>query len=574
MKQKSKLEELVDEIAVDEVNAVGAGNVVGYTGPVGASTKKGKSILWSNPPTKGVKVNREAVSFDDLVPGGEKVNTRKPMFAREVERITNLALYGETDDEIIAAIGTDNKLITPRWIKFVAAQARKSLAESSLFKGPRDVEPASDEDDINAPKDYPAFGGDPNMVQGMMGTDSHYNFPPAQMNPELVHSQGGDVKRRGRTVSDKMRLNRKTMDGQVPDDLSTSVPERPMMAEQQTGGQFLYHATNDVNLGGIIETGVLIPHSPSYGTDQDEWPDGSVEDRSYFGTSPKHVEPFYPEHGKPILLRIPVTAAPFKKERGTGDWYTTKPIQADKIQFLDPDSKSWEPVLDTKQLKFPFDENVLDQQHQIKTPGTRGPYGTPTYIQKDDSSRKMEMGILKKVKKNLDKKAYTLHNPPSMGISITNPKLKDRPNKNKLEEQIGRLYGPKEQAPKVILKPSPDKRVAVKVEVRDTTEGRTQGLMHRKHLREGHGMIFVFPFPMQQKFWMKNTHIPLDMVFITPERRVLGVSENATPLSENQFYVPGESMYVLEVPAGFARRYGISKGTMVEFQGIPLIGKR
>lgn len=157
---------------------------------------------------------------------------------------------------------------------------KKMKKESNLFKGPRDVEPA--EDDMNAPKEYPAFGGDPNVIHGMMGTDSHYNFPPAHLNPELVNSLTGDTdmfgdpKRRGRTVSDNLE-----------------------------------------------------------------------------------------------------------------------------------------------------NENVLDQQGHKKAPSSRSPYGQ-TYLQKDDPQRKREMGILQKVKKNLDKKAYTLHDPPSMGISITNPKLKDR----------------------------------------------------------------------------------------------------------------------------------------------------
>lgn len=217
-------------------------------------------------------------------------------------------------------------------------------------------------------------------------------------------------------------------------------------------------------------------------------------------------------------------------------------------------------------------ENVLDQQHQIKTPGTRGPYGTPTYIQKDDKNYGKEKGILKKVKKELDKKPYTLHNPPMMGLSITNPKLKDRPGKNQLSEN--RLYGPAQMEPKIFFKYGPQKKLGIKVEVKDTAEGRKIGLMYRDKLHEGTGMLFVFPFPMQQKFWMKNTFMPLDMIFITPDKRVLGTVTNTEPLSENLYHVDGDSMYVLEVPAGFVEKYGITSGMPLEFAGIPLIGKR
>lgn len=162
-------------------------------------------------------------------------------------------------------------------------------------------ETASEKENINDPIEYPAFGGDPNMIQGMMGTDSNFNHPPAHLNPELVNNLSGDNnKRRGRTVSDNL------LDEEEP----TTV--RQTSAKQTT--------------------------------------------------------------------------------------------------------------------KVYFEDNVLDKQGHKKAPSTRPPYGQ-TYLQKDDPHRSREMGILKKVKKNLDKKAYTLHDPPSMGISITRPELKDRPNK-------------------------------------------------------------------------------------------------------------------------------------------------
>jgi hypothetical protein len=415
--------------------ALQAGGKVSGTGMSGDMEKSHKK-LWSGDEPEKKTVKKEgssSLSSFDAASGGTDghpiINTRKPMFSKEVERITNLALYGETDDEILQALGdvVDGVTITPRWVKFVASTARKGLTEyfslvredGSLFQGPKDVAPA--EDDINAPKDYPAFGGDPNMIQGMMGTDSHYNYPPAHLNPELVNSLAGDTdqfgnpKRRGRTVADRL-------------------------TEQQQGNnqEFFYHATNEQNLSSMIEAGSMIPFKPWYGTDQETWPDGSVQSRIYFGTSPHKVEPFYPSEGKRVLLRVPAFAARFKSEGSTGDWFATKPIPNHFVEFFNQKTNQWEPIMDNQkkndsdkqQLSFKLSEksNVLDKMGDTKAPSFRSPYGQ-TYLQKDDPEKSREMGILGKVKKNLDKKAYTLHDPPSMGISITNPKLKDRKNK-------------------------------------------------------------------------------------------------------------------------------------------------
>lgn len=124
-------------------------------------------------------------------------------------------------------------------------------------------------------------------------------------------------------------------------------------SNQKTIDSFYYHATNMDNLFGIIETGFLETHLPDYGTEQDEWPDGSIEKRSYFGTSVEHVEPFYPAEGKRILIRIPKNAADFKKERYTKDIYTTENIPVSSIEIWSPEEQTW---LNTKQWYIQFGE--------------------------------------------------------------------------------------------------------------------------------------------------------------------------------------------------------------------------
>jgi hypothetical protein len=115
---------------------------------------------------------------------------------------------------------------------------------------------------------------------------------------------------------------------------------------------------------------------------------------------------------------------------------------------------------------------------------------------------------------------------------------------------------------------SPGGTVEVALEVADTPEVRARGLMYRKSLPEGHGMLFVFDEESVQEFWMKDTLIPLDMLFIAADGRVVGIHANATPLSTATIAVGAPSRFVLEVPGGWAARHGIMTGAHVELRGV------
>ncbi len=111
--------------------------------------------------------------------------------------------------------------------------------------------------------------------------------------------------------------------------------------------------------------------------------------------------------------------------------------------------------------------------------------------------------------------------------------------------------------------------VPVDVEVADTPVEQRRGLMFRHELAPDHGMIFVFDGETDHQFWMKNTYIPLDMIFVSADRRVVGVVANAAPLDETPVGVGQPSKYVVEVNAGFARKYGIEGGTLVRLELAP-----
>jgi uncharacterized protein len=108
----------------------------------------------------------------------------------------------------------------------------------------------------------------------------------------------------------------------------------------------------------------------------------------------------------------------------------------------------------------------------------------------------------------------------------------------------------------------------VKVELARSDPERMKGLMFRQSLDSGRGMLFLFERPDHLKFWMKNTYIPLDMIFIGADRRIVGIEENAEPLTLSPRGPDGESQFVLEVPGGWTRAHGVEPGQDVRFVGV------
>jgi uncharacterized membrane protein (UPF0127 family) len=112
--------------------------------------------------------------------------------------------------------------------------------------------------------------------------------------------------------------------------------------------------------------------------------------------------------------------------------------------------------------------------------------------------------------------------------------------------------------------------VEVALEVADTPETRTRGLMYRTTLPDGSGMLFVFDEESNHEFWMKNTLIPLDMIFIAADGAIVGVAADTIPLSTAGVGVGRRSRFVLEVPGGWAARHGVKTGDRVELVGVRL----
>ncbi|HXZ45818.1 MAG TPA: DUF192 domain-containing protein [Pseudolabrys sp.] len=101
------------------------------------------------------------------------------------------------------------------------------------------------------------------------------------------------------------------------------------------------------------------------------------------------------------------------------------------------------------------------------------------------------------------------------------------------------------------------------VEIADNAAEREKGLMYRKELPEGRGMLFDFHRDQEVSFWMQNTYIPLDMIFIRGDGQILRIAENTEPLSTRLIPSGGPVRAVLEVIGGTARKLGIAPGDRV-----------
>lgn len=101
------------------------------------------------------------------------------------------------------------------------------------------------------------------------------------------------------------------------------------------------------------------------------------------------------------------------------------------------------------------------------------------------------------------------------------------------------------------------------VEIVDNDADRAKGLMYRKELPEGQGMLFDFHRDQEVSFWMQNTFIPLDMIFIRGDGRILRIAENTEPLSTRLIPSNGPVRAVLEVIGGTTRKLGIAAGDRV-----------
>lgn len=105
----------------------------------------------------------------------------------------------------------------------------------------------------------------------------------------------------------------------------------------------------------------------------------------------------------------------------------------------------------------------------------------------------------------------------------------------------------------------------ITAEVADTPATRALGLMYRESLDANAGMLFVFDAETENPFWMKNTPVSLDIIFISADKEIISIAASTTPYSEDLIYASAAYLYTLEVNAGYAAAHSIAAGDLVEF---------
>jgi len=117
------------------------------------------------------------------------------------------------------------------------------------------------------------------------------------------------------------------------------------------------------------------------------------------------------------------------------------------------------------------------------------------------------------------------------------------------------------------------------VEIADDNATRAQGLMFRDEMADDHGMLFIFSNERPRSFWMKNTRIPLDIIYLDRDLRVVSISADTPPCRSRSRRCPsyaseGPAQYVLEINGGLAAELGLEPGDWVEVGNIESLGSR
>jgi len=108
--------------------------------------------------------------------------------------------------------------------------------------------------------------------------------------------------------------------------------------------------------------------------------------------------------------------------------------------------------------------------------------------------------------------------------------------------------------------------VTITIEIAETAQARRIGLMGRSSLSMTDGMLFIFEQAEPRYFWMSNTPVSLDMIFIDPEKRIVHMVESTLPMSKQTYSSRFPAQYVVEVPAGFVKFFKIKTGMHIQWQ--------
>jgi uncharacterized membrane protein (UPF0127 family) len=108
-------------------------------------------------------------------------------------------------------------------------------------------------------------------------------------------------------------------------------------------------------------------------------------------------------------------------------------------------------------------------------------------------------------------------------------------------------------------------RSSIAIEIAATPESRELGMMGRRRMAQERGMLFIFEGSEERSFWMANTPLPLDIIFVDAEKRIVTIQSNTTPYSEASIPSLHPAQYVVEVNAGYCVRNGVREGDVIQW---------
>lgn len=106
----------------------------------------------------------------------------------------------------------------------------------------------------------------------------------------------------------------------------------------------------------------------------------------------------------------------------------------------------------------------------------------------------------------------------------------------------------------------------IDVEIADNDNARHLGLMYREGMNEDQGMLFIFQKEEEQGFYMKNTVLPLDIIYVNAKKQVVKIYKNTVPFSEKTLPSTKPALYVIEVNAGFTDKFNITEGSLIDWR--------
>jgi uncharacterized membrane protein (UPF0127 family) len=144
------------------------------------------------------------------------------------------------------------------------------------------------------------------------------------------------------------------------------------------------------------------------------------------------------------------------------------------------------------------------------------------------------------------------------GAQSSTPATDERPNTTACGPMPGKL---KRETLDVMSK---GKAHHFSIEIAADDASREYGLMCRPHMTDGHGMLFEFAQPSEQTFWMKNTYIPLDIIYVAADGKIVSIARDAKPYDETPLPSYGAARGVLEINGGLAAKLGIEPGDVIK----------